>query len=263
MERKITNKLTFWKEQNNRQPLILQGARQVGKTYILEEFGSKNYKNVVYVNFEQTPALRSIFDQDINPDRVIKMLAIYSKKPIYPGETLIFLDEIQMCDRALTALKYFAETANEYHVVSAGSLLGVALNRNQASFPVGKAQLHTLHPLDFEEFLWAIDQKALAEEIRDCFTSNRPIATLFHEQALELYRTYLCIGGMPAAVAEYVRSQSLLGVPDIQNNILTAYIADMAKYAGPFETVKVRGAFDSIPAQLAKENHKFQYKLIQ
>jgi len=264
LQRKMTEKLLGWKrKRQDRLPLILYGARQVGKTYLLEEFGNSNYKNTVYVNFEQTPSLRNLFDGDLAPERIIKTLEAFSGKPIIPEQTLIIFDEIQACARALTALKYFAEAAGEFHIVAAGSLLGVAVNREQVSFPVGKVEIATLHPCDFEEFLWALGKHALAEEIRQCYKTNAPLNGALHEQADELFKTYLCTGGMPAVVNEYIRSGSLLKIPEIQMNILTAYLADMAKYASSSETVKTRTAFDSIPAQLAKENHKFQYKQIK
>ncbi len=263
MRRKITEQLMEWKNKGaDRLPLILHGARQVGKTYILEEFGSENYKHMVYVNFEQTPALRSLFEGDLSPEKIIRHLETYSGKPIIPGETLIVFDEVQTCERALTSLKYFAETANEFHIAAAGSLLGVALNRQQVSFPVGKVEMKIMYPFDFEEFLWAIGKAELANEIRKAFDTDTPLPGLFHDMALELYRTYLCVGGMPAAVAEYVRSGSLLNISKIHDDILNAYLADMAKYATAGETVKIRTAFDSIPAQLAKDNRKFQYKLL-
>jgi predicted AAA+ superfamily ATPase len=264
MKRKLTNKLIQWKNQGvNRLPLIINGARQVGKTYTVEDFGNQFYKNIVYINFEQNPALRTIFDEDLSPERIVRLLEIYSGKSIVPIDTLIFFDEIQACDRALTSLKYFAEAANEFHVIAAGSLLGVALNREKVSFPVGKVQMETLRSLDFEEFLWAIDKKELAEEIRRGFQIDRSLIGLLHEQAIELYRVYLCTGGMPAVVSEYRNSNKLFKIPEIQNNIINAYIADMAKYATASETVKVRTAFDSMPAQLAKENKKFQYKILK
>ncbi|MDA8213292.1 MAG: DUF4143 domain-containing protein [Clostridia bacterium] len=264
MKRKITEKLIQWRNQgSNRLPLILHGARQVGKTYILEDYGSRYYKNTVYINFEQTPAMRSVFDGDLSPERIVRLLELSSNKPIVPGDTLVFFDEIQACERALTSLKYFSESAGEFHVVAAGSLLGVAINREKFSFPVGKVQMETLYPFDFEEYLWALGKESLAQEIRYCFEHDLPLVELLHEQALELYKSYLCTGGMPAAIVEYAASQKLLKIPEIQNNILNAYFADMAKYATPSESVKARNAFDSIPAQLAKENRKFQYKVLK
>ena len=263
MERKIASRLVKWRDQETeRLPLVLQGARQVGKTYALRELGERWYKHTLYANFEQTPDLRSLFETDLSPERIIRGLEIFSGKPVIPGETLVILDEIQACDKALTSLKYFAESAPEFHVAAAGSLLGVAVNRKAVSFPVGKAQIEKLHPLDFEEFLWAQAKKVLADEIRAAFEANSALPDLLHNQALDQYRNYLHVGGMPAAVAAFVRKQPVDEIAKIHHDILTAYVADMAKYASPSDTVKIRAAFDSIPAQLAKENRKFQYKVI-
>ncbi|RPI77449.1 MAG: ATP-binding protein [Desulfobacteraceae bacterium] len=264
MKRKITQKLVEWKNQTkNRLPLILHGARQVGKTFILEELGATQYKNTVYINFEQTPSFKSVFDGDLVPERIIHLLEVATDQSIVPGETLIILDEIQTCERALTSLKYFAESADSFHIVAAGSLLGIAIHRENASFPVGKVRMEALYPLDFEEYLWALGKESLAEEIRHAFEGDLPLVDILHEQALDLYKNYLCTGGMPVAVGEYAETRRLSAIPQIQTNILNAYVADMVKYATSSESVKIRNAFDSIPAQLAKENRKFQYKLLK
>lgn len=256
--------LVKWKERaSERKPLILNGARQVGKTYLITEFAVQHYQNFVYVNFETNPAIASYFDQDISPKRIIPLLEASSRVRILPRQTLIVFDEVQICERALTSLKYFCEEAHEYPVMAAGSLLGVALNREKYSFPVGKVEIETLHPLDFEEFLWSLGEEALLDEIRNAFAVNTPLPEALHVKALELYQKYLIVGGMPASIREYLKEGKLLLVPDIQNDILNAYISDMAKYATPTESVKIRGAYDSIPTQLAKENKKFQYKLVR
>lgn len=263
MERKLTKRLSDWKNQSgNTLPLLIYGARQVGKTYLIEQFSAR-YKDFIHVNFERTPAMKSIFDSDISPKRIISLLETNRNRPIIPDETLIFFDEIQACERALTSLKYFAEYSTRYHIVGAGSLLGVAMHRENYSFPVGKVHMETLHPLDFEEFLNASNKQSLAQEIRHCFTNNTPLPDFLHEQALELLNLYWIIGGMPSCVREYLQSENLSSVADIQNAILNAYLADMSKYATASESVKIRTAFDSIPAQLAKENKKFQYKLLK
>ena len=176
---------------------------------------------------------------------------------------MIIFDEIQTCERALTSLKYFNERTPEHHIVCAGSLLGVAINREQYSFPVGNVDSMTMSPLDFEEFLWALDEERLAEEIKQSFESDRPLPMSLHQRALDLYKIYLIVGGMPRAVLTYKESGSLLGVPDVQNKIINDYVADMAKYASNTESVKIRSAYNSIPNQLAKDNKKFQYKLAQ
>ncbi len=264
MRRKIENKLFQWKENTqDRMPLLLYGARQVGKTYILNEFGEKHFDNVVYINLETNPNVASYFTDDISPERLIRFFETTVNEEIIPGKTLIFLDEIQSCERALTSLKYFCEQAPEYHVAAAGSLLGVAIHREHYSFPVGKVQSITLYPMDFEEFLWAVGEDRLADEIRHCFNTAEPMIEALHQKAIELYRYYLIIGGMPACVANFAKSGKLVFVPTIQNEILNNYVADMAKYASSSDTVKIRACFNSIPAQLAKENKKFQYKVVQ
>ena len=264
MKRKITNSLIAWKNQpKGRMPLLVYGARQVGKTHILREFGEHYYKNVAYINLETNQTVSSYFTENIEPERIIRFLETEVRERIVPEETLVIFDEIQSCERALTSLKYFNEKAPDYHIVCAGSLLGVAINRDQYSFPVGNVDSMTLFPLDFEEFLWAVNEERLCDDIKNSFESNEALPAALHEKALDLYRLYLIIGGMPRAVLTYVDTKSLLTVPDVQNNIINDYIADMAKYASNAESVKIRAAYNSIPVQLAKENKKFQYKLAQ
>lgn len=257
-------RLVQWKDQQDgRMPLVLHGARQVGKTYTLNEFGEKYFENVVYVNLETNLAVARYFDEDISPDRLIRFLETYSESEIIPGETLIIFDEIQACERALTSLKYFCELAPEYHIAAAGSLLGVAIHREKYSFPVGKVESMTMHPIDFEEFLWAVGEERLSIEIRRCFESMEAMAEALHKKAIEYYRYYLLVGGMPKCVETFARTGKLVHIPAIQNEILNNYVADMAKYASNADAIKIRACFNSIPAQLAKENKKFQYKVIQ
>ncbi|GHV04443.1 ATPase [Spirochaetia bacterium] len=264
MRRKFIDSLLEWKnKEHDRKPLLLFGARQVGKTFLLNEFGSKYYKNTVYINLETDTSVAQIFDGDIDPKRIIRFLETLTAKTITTNETLIILDEIQTCERALTALKYFCENAPQYHITAAGSLLGVAINREKYSFPVGKVESHTLYPMDFEEFLWALGEDALAEEIRNSYKSVTPLPQALHNKAIEFYRCYLIVGGMPSCVELFVRSNKLVMIPTLQNEIVDNYIADMAKYAGKTETVKIRACFNSMPAQLAKENKKFMYKVVQ
>ena len=242
-------------------PLILHGARQVGKTYSALTFGKTYYKNTVYFNMEDSREITSIFERDLNPDRIIRELSAKSGQAILKNDTLIIFDEIQACERALTSLKYFCEDAPEYHIIAAGSLLGVALNREKYSFPVGKVDMMTLYPLDFEEFLWATGNKNLCELIRDSYADFTPFS--LHETAMDLYKTYLLVGGMPRVVSEYVDAKDFDFVISAQKALNDAYIADMAKYAAPQETTRIMAAWASVPAQLAKENHKFQYKVIK
>jgi Predicted ATPase (AAA+ superfamily) len=264
MKRKIMSKLIEWKhKQSIRMPLLIYGARQVGKTYIIREFGELYYKNVVYINLETNLSVSSYFNDNIEPERIIRYLEVASGERIVPGDTLIIFDEIQSCERALTSLKYFNEKTPEYHIIGAGSLLGVAINRDKFSFPVGNVESVTMYPFDFEEFMWAFDRTTLCDEIKEAFDKNTSLPEMLHQSAFDLYKLYLIIGGMPKSILEYLNTKSLLTVPDVQNNILNDYIADMAKYASNAESVKIRAAYNSIPMQLAKDNKKFQYKLAQ
>ncbi len=261
MKRKIYDKLVEWKHKTDRKPLIVNGARQVGKSFILQEFGKQEFENYVMVNLETDKALARKFEESITPLPIIQYLESAQSQRIIPGKTLIILDEIQASEEALTSLKYFCEQAPDYHIAAAGSLLGVAINRKKYSFPVGKVDELTLFPMDFEEFLWALGRENFAALIRQHFESNEPLDV--HSMALDFYNNYLIVGGMPAAVNEFIASKSFVAVADIQNRILNEYIADMAKYAEPTTSVKIRACYESIPAQLAKENRKFQYRVVQ
>jgi predicted AAA+ superfamily ATPase len=263
MKRKITENLLHWQSKQGRMPLLVYGARQVGKTHIIREFGERYYKNVAYFNLETNQTVASYFSDNIEPERILRFLETESRERIIPGETLIIFDEIQSCPRALTSLKYFNEQTPEYHIIGAGSLLGVAINREKYSFPVGNVDSVTLFPLDFEEYLWALGEEMLCAEIKLAFADNEALPAALHEKSLDYYRQYLITGGMPRAVLEFVETGSLLTVPDVQNKIINDYIADMAKYATNTQSVKIRAAYNSIPVQLAKENKKFQYKLAQ
>ncbi len=263
MKRKVSDSLIEWKNHPNRKPLIVNGARQVGKTYSREEFGNKNYDNILYLNMEIEDTLCTFFDTEISPKKIIQYLEATRGVKIIAGKTLIFFDEIQACERALTSFKYFCEQMPEHHIIGAGSLLGVAVNRQKYSFPVGKVDEINMYPLDFEEFLWAMNREKLAEEIKVHFASNEAMPEALHKTALELYQQYFIIGGMPAPVKIFVDTESYLKVQPVQNGIISNYIADMSKYADPPTSVKIRACYNSIPAQLAKENTKFQYKVVQ
>jgi len=263
MQRKIIAELLAWKNKKNRMPLIVNGARQIGKTYIIREFGKQEFANVVYVNLERNTPLREIFEGDISPSRIIPAIENDTGQRIKANETLIFLDEIQACERALTSLKYFCEDAPEYHVVAAGSLLGVAVNREKYSFPVGKVNEIRMFPFDFEEFLWAMGKENLAEEIKKYFVSNEALDKFIHKFALEIFKKFLVTGGMPAAIKSLIETESFIEVANVQIDIYNEYVADMAKYADATTSIKIRACYNSIPAQLAKENRKFQYKMVQ
>lgn len=263
MKRKALKQLEHWKNKSGRMPLIVNGARQVGKTYLIKEFGELYYKNTVYFNLETNLAVNSYFETDIQPLRIIQYLETASGQRVIPEETLLVLDEIQSCPRALTALKTFCEEAPQYHIVCAGSLLGVAVNRENYSFPVGKVDEIQLFPMDFEEFLIALNEDLLKSEIRSHFETNLKMPEILHYKALDYYKQYLIVGGMPAVVKEFVQTQSLLTSTEIQGRIQNEYIADMAKYASATTSVKIRACYNSVPVQLAKENKKFQYKIVQ
>ncbi|NLX28039.1 MAG: ATP-binding protein [Bacteroidales bacterium] len=261
MERKVEKKLLEWKNRKNRLPLVLQGARQVGKTYSLLKFGKNYFKHIAYFNFESSTELHRIFDRNLTPSRIIRELSAYSAVPVVPEDTLIVFDEIQTCERALTSLKYFAEEASQYCVVAAGSLLGIAIKRSHYSFPVGKVELMTMFPMDMEEFLRAQKKDEAVSLIRECYSTDT--FCNLHDTFMDEYRKFTGVGGMPQVVGEYVESGDYNLVVALQKNITDAHVADMAKYAEPAETVRILAAYNSIPAQLAKENKKFQYKTIR
>ena len=263
MYRKITEELNRWKSDPYRKPLIIQGARQVGKTYTALEFGRNNYENVAYFNFETSPSLSEIFSENISPQYLIPLLSHICGKTIVKEKTLIIFDEIQLCERALTSLKYFCEEAPEYHIIVAGSLLGVAVNRSEFSFPVGKVDIKTMYPMDMEEFLLAMGENELAYRIKKCFADNIPMPSVLHESAMQLYRQYLVTGGMPECVLQYSQTRDTILVRHTQSNILQSYLNDMSKYNNLNEIKKTRLAYDNITVQLSKKNTRFQYKLIK
>lgn len=263
MFRKIQHFLTQWKENPYRKPLILQGARQVGKTYSVLEFGRIHYENVAYFNFETTPKLSSTFDENISPDYLIPILSRIANQTIIRGETLIIFDEIQLCERALTSLKYFCENAPDYHIIAAGSLLGVAVNRQQFSFPVGKVDIKTLYPMDMEEFLLACNEDDLLSQIKTCFHEDKPLPSALHDMAMEYYRKYLVVGGMPECVSKFLETKDYILVRHTQDMILQSYLNDMSKYNSGNEIKKTRLTYDNITVQLSKKNTRFQYKLIK
>ena len=263
MYRKITDFLETWKESEHRKPLILQGARQVGKTYAILEFGRTHYENVAYFNFETNPRLNETFAENISPDYLLPILSHIAGVSIVKEKTLIVFDEVQLCERALTSLKYFCEDAPEYHIIVAGSLLGVAVNRARFSFPVGKVDMKTLYPMDMEEFMLAMGEGALIEQIKKCFTADAPLPSALHDAAMQLYRQYLVVGGMPECVMQFVETGDYILVRHTQDTILASYLNDMSKYNNLNEIKKTRLAYDNITVQLSKKNTRFQYKLIK
>ena len=271
MYRKIMSFLEEWKESKYRKPLILQGARQVGKTYSVLEFGRKAYENVAYFNFETNPKLNETFEENISPDYLIPILSHIAGQTIVREKTLIVFDEIQLCERALTSLKYFCEDAPDYHIIVAGSLLGVAVNRKKFSFPVGKVDMKTLYPMDIEEFMIAQGEEALVEQIKKCFETDSPMPSALHDAAMQLYRQYLVVGGMPECVMQFAETKDYILVRHTQDTILASYLNDMSKYPKGLaprrnnlnEIKKTRLVYDNITVQLSKKNTRFQYKLIK
>ena len=260
MKRLIEQRLIEWKNSANRKPLLIYGARQIGKTYSMLAFGKEHYANTVYCNFEVAADLHTVFERDLDPERIVSAISAMYNTQITKGGTLIVFDEIQACERALTSLKYFQEQANDYHIVAAGSLLGLAVNRGHYSFPVGKVDMLTMYPLSFEEFLLATGNERLISLIKEAYTEFSPFA--LHEKAMDLYRTYLIVGGYPAAVQTYLDSGDFNAVRAEQSSIADAYIADMAKYTTPSDMIKSIEVYNSLFAQLSKENTKFQYSVI-
>lgn len=268
MRRAISHKLQAWSESSHRKPLVIFGARQVGKTYAIKQLASDRYDSLAYIDFSRDARAAALFDASLAPTELVPKLEVFLHTSINPDRTLIVFDEVQLCERALTSLKYFCDDAPQYHVVAAGSLLGVALKRELYSFPVGKVDLLQLHPLSFEEFLWARGETRLADAIRDAYENAPDQAFALHDRAMQLVHEYELIGGMPEIVSAYVANDApgidaMESARNKQQEINVAYLADMAKYATPTETPRIMAVWNSIPQQLAKENHKFQYKLIK
>ena len=264
MERLIDEALLRWKNSEGRKPLVLFGARQVGKTHSIMEFGTKHYASVAYFYFDNNRDLCDLFERgSSSADSLLVKLEAYSNQEIAPGKTLIVFDEIQTCGSALSSLKLFHETAPEHHIISAGSLLGVALNRKGASFPVGKVDELRMYPLNFAEFLMEFSP-GLIPLIRESFDSNTPLSAGLHNRAMELFLQYLVIGGMPEAVMEYGKSGNYSMVRAKQLSICNNYISDMNKYTDTrAQAVRNEAVYNTLPSQLAKENRKFQYAKIR
>jgi predicted AAA+ superfamily ATPase len=265
MKRLIEQKLAEWKHKPDRKPLIIYGARQVGKSHTLLEFGELHYGNTAYFFFENNEKLKAVFNKGVDDiPKLFLELSQFIGQTITPGNTLVIFDEIQACPAAVTALKRIQETANEYHVACAGSLLGLALSRDvQYSFPVGKVDILNMHPMNFKEFLMATERGNLADMIEECFNTDKELSSAMHELALEQYRTYLAVGGMPECVLEYVSRKDFDFVKAKQLAICEIYANDMVKYCTRTETMQNIAAYNSVVSQLARENRKFQYNLIQ
>lgn len=258
MDRLLLDDLRKWKEKSDRKPLILRGARQVGKTWLLKEFGQRFFDDTFYLNFEQRELPDSIFGGTLSPQQIIEQLSIYRGKKIMPETTLIIFDEVQELPRALTSLKYFAEEAPQYAICCAGSLLGVALHKG-TSFPVGKVDFLDLRPMSFKEYLIANGESMLVEYIMN---GNRTLDA-FTQKLTDHLKRYLIVGGMPAAVMKWIETHDFFEVNSVQRQLLTAYENDFSKHAPHQLVEKIRYVWDSIPSQLAKENKKFIYGLVR
>ena len=262
MKRNFINDLIAWKESKNRKPLLVTGVRQCGKTYALKEFGETQFENVCYINFESNSAYSSVFDYDFDVERIIREIELLEQCRITAGKTLLIFDEIQEAPRAITALKYFCENKRDLHVACAGSLLGVALKRENFSFPVGKVNRMQMHPMSFDEFLAANGEEKYLELFAG-WKSDRIIPDVYTKPLERLLKEYYVVGGMPEAVNEYVASKDFAAVQEIQDTILSDYADDFSKHAPVSEIEKIRLVWDSVPKQLAKENNKFVFSHVK
>ena len=266
MKRLFEDTLMKWKNNGMKKPLMVIGARQTGKTYTIEKFISENFEEHLSFNIEKEERIRDIFEKSIDAEVIIKELELYIGKNIDLDKTVIFFDEIQESERLITSLKYFCESKLPFKIICAGSLLGVKLKRLKSSFPVGKVTIEYMYPLNFEEFLLATGKEMLRDKIKECYKTMTPLPDFAHEDALKLYRLYLCVGGMPEAVDNFVNNGLDIFKFDfkILSNIRESYVADMKKYVdNKSETVKIEKVYYSIPEQLAKENKNFQYSILE
>lgn len=260
MRRTAMEKLVAWKSSDERKPMVLKGARQVGKTWLMKEFGKNYYKSFVYFNFDEEDELKSIFETNKNPQRIIELLSMIAREKIYPLDTLVIFDEVQECPEALNALKYFKEMANEYHVIAAGNLLGTLLAKPK-SYPVGMVNLLDIFPLTFEEFLEATDAPLFTyyEDIH----KEQQIEEIFHNRLLEAYNNYLIIGGMPECVSSWLKHKDPAKIAQIQRELIEVYENDFSKHNGKVNSGRILMVFRSIVTQLAKSNEKFMYGAVR
>ena len=260
MKRNAFHDLIEWKNYEDRKPLVLKGARQVGKTWLMKEFGRSCYENYVYFNFDEEDELKSIFEVNKNPQRIIELLSLIAGDKILPEKTLIIFDEIQECPEALNSLKYFKEKANEYHVIAAGSLLGTLLAQPK-SYPVGMVNLLDMYPLTFDEFLAATDDMLYTYYLG--IEKNQQIEMIFHNKLLEVFNNYLIIGGMPECVASWIKNKDPKKVSQIHRELIAVYENDFSKHNGKINSGRILMVFRSIPSQLAKPNEKFMYGAVR
>ena len=260
MRRTAMEKLVAWKSSDERKPMVLKGARQVGKTWLMKEFGKNYYKSFVYFNFDEEDELKSIFETNKNPQRIIELLSMIAGEKIHPLDTLVIFDEVQECPEALNALKYFKEKANEYHVIAAGSLLGTLLAKPK-SYPVGMVNLLDIFPLTFEEFLEATDAPLFA--YYEGIHKEQQIEEIFHNRLLEAYNNYLIIGGMPECVSSWLKHKDPAKIAQIQRELIEVYENDFSKHNGKVNSGRILMVFRSIVTQLAKSNEKFMYGAVR
>ena len=265
MYRKFYEELSFWEDNNIKEPMLIMGARQIGKTWLIKKFCEDRYKEYVYINLEEREDIKSIFEGNMSPKTILTNLGIVLGRKINTNTTIV-IDEIQQSERAITSLKYFCEAKENYRIIVAGSLLGVKVNRFETSFPVGKVYIKRMYPMDFEEFLLACNEHDLVECIKDSYANMSFVPDAIHNKALGLYHDYLIVGGMPQVVANYVTNDKdiMLFNRDYLEFLRLAYLADMSKYViSATETVKISAVYESIPRQLARDNPKFKYKEIK
>jgi len=262
MKRKIYEELLKWKNTDMKKPLMIIGARQIGKTYVIKEFCEKEFEKNIYINLLEHSEIIKIFKQEINTREKFNRMKIYLDIDIDIENTIIFFDEIQESEELISSLKYFNESEEKFKIICAGSLLGVKLKRMHTSFPVGKVKMLNMYPMDFEEFLMANGNQGLIDEIYKCYNNNEAIDPILHEKALNLYRLYLCVGGMPEAVKDLLNNEKDILKFDktIIEDIINSYLNDMNKYVqNKSETVKIEKLYKSIPSQLGNQSNKFQY----
>lgn len=266
MERLFEKTLLNWKQSGMKKPLMVVGARQIGKTYIIEKFAKANFEQYLYFNLEKDSEIRNIFEKTIDDKKIIEELELYLGKKIDIEKTILFFDEVQKSENFIVSLKYFNESDKPYKIICAGSLLGVKIHRFKSSFPVGKIRMEFMYPMNFEEFLIATGKEMLKNTIEECYKTMSPMPDFAHEQAIDLYKKYLCVGGMPEAVNDFIEND--LDILKFDSHIISdikdMYIADMQKYVkNGLETVKIEKVYKNIPSQLAKDNKSFQYNFIE
>ena len=265
MKRFFEKTLQNWKETGMKKPLMVVGARQIGKTFIIDEFGKNNFDEYLYFNLEKNKEVKDIFEKTIDDEKIISEIELYIGKKIDIEKTLIFFDEVQESENCIVSLKYFNESEKPYKIICAGSLLGVKINRFKGSFPVGKVRMEYMYPMNFEEFLLAVDKEMLRDQIKKSYSNMSPMPDYAHEQAITLYRQYLCVGGMPEAIKNFVENDLDILKFDshIIEDIKDSYIADMKKYvSSELEATKIEKVYKNIPSQLAKDKKNFKYSFI-